>query len=299
MKAVLHTTWDSGGSPNGLSKWSRLYGCGKKAMLDSWYDEQEIFHPLTMSGRSVGSVTHKLLEMRFKGELGHDPTKVYFEKEVEGVVLQHSDIMEEPVWVEACRVYEAFCSIFPSTNCFGDVVSVEEQIELAGQESIDAVGLNPFSCKLDLVTKINDDDVSYLSNFEMDGAIEAFSPGVWLWDYKCLARREKNLEDKVLWSPQYTTQQLAYNATHDEPCRGVVQISIFKTKTVGVRFTVVPAPTVPVLKRWGANAKYLKFAQENLWGMPMPAVANCHSFYGACPYLRSGECRGYEEETEE
>ena len=109
MKPILHTITGAA-SPYGIHSYLNYLNCPKQAAEAErrLRDNGGVYitEPLTWSGAAVGTVGHALMEMHFGQALPVDVEPLIGVR-IQTADLQHSDLMEERVWVEAARAFRA------------------------------------------------------------------------------------------------------------------------------------------------------------------------------------------------
>ena len=279
-KPILHTI-NSGGSGSGFSYYSKWAGCPKNAALSAEHGT-----PLTeYSALLVGIIGHAFMELHYKRamNLNEDPVAVRF-----------SDVVEERARAEAERCFRAYRASFPELNHLGKVLHVERDIE-STPEVTAAVGIDPYTARLDLATQLSQRDITRLKGQrEIDGAVGAFKPGRYIVDHKFYGRREANLIDRSLGSLQFTAYMLAYNAKYPkQPVQGLLQNTVFKLKEPCFRLTVVPLPGKREIAVLHGFFRHIAEVMAQDYDTPVPDEYTCFSWGRVCRWYTEGLCKRY------
>jgi hypothetical protein len=215
------------------------------------------------------------------------------------VVVQFSNavtaegIVNEQARAEGERCFTAFRDKYPDPEIFGKVLATEFDIKSTA-EVADAVGICPFTARVDLVTELSKSSSSALHGmFSVDGAVGYLKEGVWLIDHKFYGRRAANMLDKSLNSLQFTAYMLAYHAFTGVKPRGMLQNTVFTTKYPDFRLTVVPYPSEDKIKALQNVFLQVKRIMDNARNAAIPTDNNCFGWGSVCKWLITGECRRY------
>lgn len=316
MKPIVHTI-SGAASPYGIHSYLAYLDCPKAAAEKERRLKENggvyIQEPLTWSGAAVGTVGHALMEMHFSQALPPEVEPLIGAR-IRTAALQHSDLMEERVWVEAVRCFRAFREYSPQLDLIGQPVHVEEQFgaediedltDMANFEMSRAVGLEgsmPYTMRLDMAGRMTKAHVErFLKLFpQTAGARDALEPGTWLVDWKFYGRQEADLIDKSLVRHQYTAYTQAYNAWASKQkrmpqCKGTIQFTIFRRKVVEFLPIIIPLPTRHQIR---SLHQLLRHAANVRCGehFAIPTESNCLGRWGSqCILRKEGLCRGYDE----
>lgn len=277
------TSLPSGGSEHGASKYFHKLACPKRAMLDEMKraGENPLAFQSVYSMALVGVIGHRFYETYFRHQLPQDGPDIAFQID-EGV--------DEGALHDAERCFRVFRNLFPPT-IFGKVLAVEEDI------ATDFFAPLPSTGRLDLLTKVSARDIEKIKavfntgtdkTLEMDGMVQDFVPGVWLWDWKHRSRRDGDLMDKAIESFSYAGYFKQVQSTFPKltkDLRGTINVSIFVQKEPGFRLTVVPAPSSTQLE---ALKQAMTYAEALPTDLAIPTEANCFAWHKICPHLHNG-----------
>jgi hypothetical protein len=275
FKPILQTL-HTGGSGFGMSYWLKWLDCQEKAFLDEQRSEETSGLPKD-EGSQIGILGHSFLELYYKGVDFQTPA-VQFVQENKGAI----DV-DEKCRIEAERVFRAYRARFSATE-LGQVVGVEKQLE--GPKIENAVGISPFTARIDLAVKVNEKVAGeQKKRFGMD-----LSPGYYLVDHKFLKSQGQNTVDEYLLAHQGTAYQLAWNAEFPKyECKGMIMNLLLKTKACEVVRFLVPPPSraaIESLKYTLKLAYIYKTEHERTKN-----TKHCVSWRGVCRYYLTGECK--------
>lgn len=276
MKIILQSK-SSGGSGTGVSYYNSLLGCPRKAQLRAKEMENNPYNGMTGSlPLDIGTIFHEFLELYYTDPKARmqNPSAIQF-------VQDSGDpaALDEQARLEAERLFRAYRTKFPSDE-LGSVVALEEQLE--GEVVESAVGVSPFTARLDMVVKIGVKDCRRLQNTRN---IEV-TPGYYIVDHKTATARYGNIRDIYTNSLQFTAYYLAWNAVHPkQKVQGTLVNIVFKNKEVRFETIVVPPPTGIQIK---ALHNMFRIAKSR-----DPDEANstqCFMWGRTCKYLTDGLC---------
>lgn len=281
-KKILHTL-PSGGSDYGLSYYTKWLGCPRRAALDE-EDNNQIPMQQTNSAAAVGIIGHALLEMHFSRALGQDADPA--------IAVQYSDAVDETARCEAERLFRAFRSKFPHPEYFGKVIAVEE--EIIGDDNIcKAVGIDPFTCRIDLVTKLGVAQIKRLK--KAYPALENnphLVPGYWIIDHKHYRSRTKTLELQANVSPQYVAYPLAWSVRYPKKVvKGTLQNTIYKLVEPKFDLFVIPFPDS--YKVTALHAMFHRITHIIKEHRHFCNPKECFSWNKPCRWLDLGVCKRY------
>jgi hypothetical protein len=247
--------------------------CPRAATLSAKHE-----HNSGSRGTREGTIGHAFCELYYGGQK-FEPNEVIFTPK------------QDPAEVEEMeRVWLQYRDKFPRDE-WGEILSIEEH--LSGPEVENAVGIAPYTGKVDFVCKLGDEESILRLVDSRPGLRNApLKPGMVLGgDHKFLSRRNSNQEDKYIQSLQFTGYQLAYNAVHPEqPCEGWIVNTVIKTKTVQFYTMFVPPPTEKQIKALRDALHYWKFLKEEFPEQTNPLEDYCFGYVDPCWWLRQGMC---------
>lgn len=268
---------NSHGSGTGISFYSVACECSRKARLKR--EKEDIIRQYEdMTGADAGSLFHKYME----GYYGTDKEQT----------IEVDDLALEPALNEANRLYQAYTQRFPRTF-FGKVLGTEVQLPPDGDPGAaarvcDAVGVAPFTCRIDMVVELGPEDVSRLQR--LPGMGHLTQPGVYLVDHKTAERRNSMLDLEYNHSAQMIAYQLAWNAVNpSNPCNGVIINQVVKHMRLtdaSFELAFVRPPTdiaIAGLKKWLQWAKLQAETDCCNWKA-------CFNYHRPCAFLVSGDC---------
>lgn len=259
----------SGGSGTGLSYYSNP--CGRHAALSKIYGRDE-----STPDQSVGTIGHKLLELYYTGKLTN-------------VVLPYEDApgLSDSVQ-EALRCFRSYVHIFPRDEW--TVVGAEIQLEGPAVEV--AVGVSPFTGRLDLVVDISEEQSAHLRD-KRNGQIRA---GRWVVDHKFRGKKDSLAQVKYEMAHQANAYPTAYAAKFPEvPIQGTIFNEIIRHTDLtkkdddgslrSFKSFVIEAPG-PTAKK--ALAQHLN-NKKNLLILEQPNLDACVG-HQICRFWREGLC---------
>jgi hypothetical protein len=281
---ILHTL-DTGGSGTGFHYYASYgAGCPRAAVLNEKAKANGENGLLSNNGLTVGTLGHALMALHFGRALSakQDPT-----------IIRFSDVVDEEARYEAERCFRAFREQYPNPECYGKVIAIEKQIDSCSAVT-EAVGVEPYTLRPDLVTKMTKKDVTWvLKNCEVENG-QYLKPGYWMLDHKFDGRKNQAFLDRAMESKQFHSYFLGWNAAMPRmPLQGVMRHTIFKYKEPRVLLTVVPPPSERQIKSLHAFYEWCCFVIEN---RPTQAIAhenNCFPMWGVCRWWKENLCQGF------
>jgi hypothetical protein len=285
-KPILHTI-HTGGSGTGLSYYSRwAYGCPRKATLDTRAEENSTSTDINDGPFGIGHVFHAMCELHYqRGKSGiFDTTAVRF-----------SNVVDERARHEGERLFRAY-RVSRDPLYFGRVLHVEKALPEAGDSGqaaaiCHAIGVTPFTLRLDLVTHANATVAAKLSA----ECGEQIPSGVLLIDHKTDAW-DVSSRDRFLHSHQAIAYMLAWDAAFPkQKCVGFVFDVITKTTKPEAHLVYVRPPTSMDV---GVLQKYLEYCttimrHETLRNACNSTSTNCFPKGRSCPWFTEGVCPRY------
>lgn len=282
IKPILQSL-AGGASPHGLSNYTAEYTCSRRVYLDLLEDWPQRFDIYSSALRGI--IGHKFMELHLGRVLPSASPPM---------VIEFSELVDEKARFEAERAFVAFQERFPDPKHWGRVEAVEHTLG-PSDEIGEAVGIHPYTCRLDAVVWLTTHRIKKIKeSIETDGRIEALVPGYWILDWKFPGRREALLLDKTLGSLPYVAYPLAWNATYPKkPVMGCLQVTIICTKETRFLLTVVPFPnkTKQAVLHTFFKQVAEKLATEPERGTPNPF--SCFDWSKACPHYVSGKCKRF------
>ena len=269
MGLCIIDTFSSAGSGSGLSHYKPYLGCAKQAR----YLEE---NPEPSSpAAATGIYGHRLLESYFKGETIH-----------EVMISEHTS--DDESFNKALTCVKQFKKKYP-VDIFGRPLAIEKHIRT---NDPNVVGISPFTCRIDLMTRVHQDTVKELpKEFELFDPINLIEPGYWLVDHKFFSQKRMNMETSLIDDLQFTAYPLAWNATQKQQVKGTLVNVIIMTKKIRNILVVVPLPDYNKVKSLH-NAMALihqRMTAPELEANPL----FCETYFGTCPAKKAGYCCGY------
>jgi hypothetical protein len=261
-----------GSSGTGISFYSQAAKCSRKLHLDKQAEASQAgnFRP------DVGKIFHALCEIYFS--TGHS-----------NIAVELSDVNLGEAPDEARRLFSAYAERF-SPQDFSRVVATELLLPASPEQEglvASAVGVSPFTCRLDMVVEVDARSVDIL--YKKRGIIIP-EPGIYLWDFKTKGQKGSNDEVVYRYSPQFIAYQIVWNTLNPGmPAKGMIaDVIVGHKKLTDNSFysVLVPPPTnefAAGLRRWLAYAQKQASNDEPNW-------LACFDFGRACPHLLSGAC---------
>ena len=273
MLQILQSELETGGSGAGISYYSTIAECSRKAALAK---DAERYYNATTTGRDVGTIGHKLLEY-------------YHGKREKEIAILTSDIALQEASDEAGRLFNAYTQAH-TVDFFGEVLQTERffptEAEVVAVEA--AVGIKPFTGRIDLVAVVRLADVERLQ--KVPGLEELTAPGIYLVDHKFKGKRDSNALLIYNNSPQFTAYMACYNAIADDAgaphCQGMIANVIVGNKTpVFEKYLVKPpaASQIVALRTWLAWCKQRENDNQPNW-------ISCFNYHRPCEHMLSGRC---------
>lgn len=277
------------GTASGLSYYRGWASCPKKSTLDA--ENRASGNSSTKSSATkIGFIFHCYLELYYGGAIGQHENMVLEFKNIDMSIYE----VDEEAHFEAKRLFDAYRKKYNPTE-LGTVLGLEVEYPspLLGKAEqnvqtnriAEAVGLVPFSCRLDMVVEMSNTSMLWKSrgiNIE---------PGVWLVDHKTAARRLQNMGRKWAIDLQMTMQCLVWNACNpDKKCNGVLVNEIYKLQKPDFK-TFVHIPTEDTIKQLRSFLAGIAIIKQHL-----PRWANataCFSWGRECYWRSIGMCNGY------
>jgi hypothetical protein len=280
IKTILHTI-KGGGSGTGLSYYRNMVGCPRRARLDAEAAEEHEATASDNDATGIGTIFHAFMEHYYRGDLDDENLVLEIADESGHGVLEDRRI-------EAERLFRAHRKRF-SRSELGTVLEVEKLLPspddaAMAQRINDAVGINPFTCKIDLVLDLTENDCLRLKETR---DIEV-RPGIWLLDHKTAKARRSTEAEKWTNDFQPIAYQLAWNAAFPKlQAQGMIISSTYRLKQPDFRSFVVERPgaeKVAALQSFLAGAAFIK---EHLEDWPN---GNACFFPSTCRWFQTGAC---------
>ncbi len=266
-------TIPSGSSGTGISYYSEAARCSRRLRLNKMF-EVEGTRP-----QDTGKIFHALCEV------------FYDEKKRAGAAFQLDDLNYGEAADEAKRLFLAYSERFAPTD-FAKVLATELLLPAEGDTEAraiieTAVGVSPFTCRIDMVVEVDARSAEVLykkRGLVLDGY------GTYLWDWK--TKGQKGSSDDLIYrfSPQFIAYQLVWNALHpDNPCKGMIaDVIVGHKKLEDKSFYSVLCPP-PTMEQAMGLRRWLQAAQRNA-ATDDPNWLSCFEFGRPCPHLLSGNC---------
>lgn len=286
MTPILHTI-PTGSSGTGLSFYGRwAYGCPRKATLDTQVEESNTSTEISDGPFGVGHIFHALCELHYtRGKSGVFDT----------AAVQFSNVCDERARQEGERLFRAY-RLLRSPTYFGRVWHVEKALPETGNAEqakaiCNAIGVDPFTLRIDLVTYMSDAVARKLGT----EAGARIPPGVLLVDHKTDAW-DVSSRDRFLHSHQAIAYQLAWNAAFpNQKCAGFIFDVVTKTTRPEGHLIFVPPPTKLEVRTLQAYLHYCTevMSNEKLKNSCNSTSTNCFPKGRTCYHFTSGRCPRY------
>ena len=286
MKPILNSI-RLGGSGTGISHYSMVMTCARKAHLTKLHEEQRP-ERVTLDAAFMGTLFHALMEM-------------YYLHKTDDFAIELDDTGASQEMEEALRLFREYSKRFPAdewdtmytehplpgiqgptalspgTPWPGDVAAIKE-----------ALGIDPFTIRIDLVCEVRKEHV--------DGIVETrgldLKPGIYLVDHKTSSVRSGDQVLRYQNNIQMDAYMAVWNACDPNfQCEGMLVNNVYRYKRLDAKAfeTILVAPPsedrVQQIKEWLMEAKRRVDA-----GDTTPNLSACFNTYGACPHLISGAC---------
>jgi hypothetical protein len=285
MQHILHTLPRTGGSGFGFSSYRQWAKCGKAASLSAQAKESVSVEEYGGSALEVGTLFHLLVEYYYRGDITEQNLVLEFGQD-SGWKPSQEDL------TEAMRLFQAYRTKYAPTE-LGDVLQVEVGYgegygdRNSAQAVGEAVGIYPFSCRVDLVVSLSGLSAGRLG--ETRGI--TINPGIWLVDHKTAASEFKNAAE--LWENdlQMTGNVLAYNAQAKidgrDLAQGILINTIYKRKVPGFTTYVhtLDENKIQALRTFYAWIGFLKGNVPEYMN-----AENCFSMGRTCKWFTLGRC---------
>lgn len=247
----------SGGSSGfGISFWKSWLGCQERAArMEREYRERlrtKTPPPLsTNPALLTGTIVHALLEYYYS------PPKERALK-LDTTAISYMDDVGDPLDVaaesrlDAEAIFRAYRVEFPPDE-LGKVVAVEKFV--GGEEVECALECAPFTCKIDLIVRI---DKRAAHRLRRTRQID-IEPGLWLVDHKTDSFRNPLYESYYTDEVQFTAYMLAWYAKTGTAPKGMLVNILGKQSRPRFETIVIPFPSPD---KQAVLASFLRLAQQ-------------------------------------
>lgn len=288
MKPILHTIMSSA-SDHGYHSYSTIATCPRKAQLAKAARENGETGLESNNAFSVGIIGHSYLELFFNKALGKHGT----------AAVKFSDVVDEEARFAAEQCVRGYIAKHPNPHIFGKILGVEHEIKAGNEVVEEAVGISPYTARLDLITQMTTGTISALKKeFEIEGP-GVLKPGQWIVDHKFLGQRDRYLVERYSQSHQATSYQQAATAELGK-IEGMIINCIFKKKQKNMpvpsdRFLliVLPPPSHRQIKSLHTLYDWAVTLENGSPNQAIPTEDNCMSFFGPCRFWLDGSCPRY------
>lgn len=263
-------------SGSGMSFYKVFGACPKRATLNALTRSAE---PTALSDTATtrGTVGHAFAELYYGG-VSFEPEDVLFTPGVASEALRFMSAL----WRE-------YRKKFPADE-WGKVIEIEAPLE--GPAVEEAVGVAPYTTRLDMVVELGDEEcIRALVQQRQDLAMVGLKPGQrYVIDHKFVSANNAILVPKYRNSLQLVAYQLAWNAAHPEaPVSGAIANVVVKTKKPQYVSIFQPPPTDVQIEALRHVLGYWRsIADTNPW-VANPLEENCFG-YSVCNHFESGAC---------
>lgn len=261
---------EPGGSGSGVSYYSQFAACPKKGHLAQEMRGGEIAPHFL-----VGTFLHSLLEHYYTVP---DFSVKAFRQAGEGKLTDP----QLRAYNDAEKLFREYRLTFRPDEF--EVVGAE--VPVGNNDAVhEALGISPFTAKIDLVVKPA--NVNPARNVVLE-------PGqTYLVDHKTTGRLTSTLELQFRHRYQFIAYMVAYAAhTGIKPAGMLVNIINKNPRQERFKTLLLPYPDVEQIK---AVKHFLKIAHARANGpaIAIPTDENCFGPYGACEFLQNGMCKRY------
>ena len=260
----------SEGSPRGLGYWLQyLNGCPKQRALGG----------ATSTAMDIGTLFHKLLELRYSGEIpGMD------------VALEYAEDNDAPAWLEALRLFSGYHAHY-GHDWFKDCVeTVEEELGLEGDKARVVFGVPEFTGRIDMAIRIKDQKMA--DRIAAQRNLPMLEPGLYLVDHKTSSRKSSTLAMEAQYNMQFKAYQILWQHVKGETPKGMIGNYVFrhkKLKPESFGSVMCMPPTeedFQAIKTALRNASMIK----DTLGEDFANPTQCFSWGRACQFLDNGLC---------
>jgi hypothetical protein len=228
---------ESSGSGSGVSYYATR--CPEQARLDKKFPRPSSFNAGT------GTVFHKLMEL-------------YYGQQLVNVVLPLDDSPDpkDPVQ-EALRLFAGYTNFFPSDEW--SVIAVEKLLPVEGDDRMKAaiehaMGVSPFTARLDMVVSINPEQAAAMSERRRIDIL----PGNYIVDHKTKDKKDHLASIKYSRKAQFIAYQTVWNIAFGDiwPVQGLIVNDCVRHKNLtadSFQTYLVPPPSevqVAGLRKW-------------------------------------------------
>lgn len=266
-----------GGTSRGISYYKTVLKCARKAILDEKVRSETELVSLGSGALAVGSLFHAFMELHYRDNLS----------EFQGVEFVGKSVDEKAV-IEALRLAYAYTDHFKGER-LGKVIEVESEYPVDNYQAgiiCGAVGIEPYTFKLDMVVKLTKADCK---RFEKTRDL-VLEPGYYLWDHKTERGRSQTMVDRFMNSLQFTAYQIAWQAINPKlKLKGLLVNIIFKTKVPGFFTLHVPYPRRSQVKVLDSFFQTVQRVLDDDWLKQAPNPEACF-FPGLCSHFVSDRC---------
>ena len=259
---------NQGGSGTGISYYSPYVSCPQQA------------HFIKAQGGlkgyalDVGNFLHQLLEHYYTGGMNLEAYR-------HSPVFAQADKSTVAAYMEAENLFRRYRLKFEPDE-FGTDIEVE--LPIKDNPDVDkAVGISPFTCKIDMVLRISEEQagkVNKARNLDI-------SPGTWLLDHKTAGYLTDALLKSFDYSYQFAAYQVAYKASTGIEPNGMLVNIIVKGKNPRFLTHIVPYPSREQIRQLHY---FLSIAKRNEQSKPFPVPSNENCF-GKYPCQFLDECQ--------
>jgi len=276
MKPVLNSI-KLGGSGTGISYYSSVMTCERKAALTKQFEESRP-ERVTLDAAYTGTLFHALMEM-------------YYKHQTDDFAIELDDTGDQQEMEEAMRLFREYTKRFKADEWITmhtEHLLPDPAIPGHVNDILAVLGIAPLTIRVDLVCEIRPEHV--------DGLVESrgidLKPGIYLVDHKTSSVRSGDQVFRYQNNLQMDVYMAVWNACNPSfQCEGMLVNNIYRYKALNAKAfeTILVAPPsedrVQQLKEWLMEAKRRVDANT-----ATPNLSACFTTWGACPHLISGNC---------
>lgn len=271
----------TGSSGTGISYYTQVIRCPRKARLDKEQKEAGVLDERTEGAAATGIMVHQMDELYYGGIVNGTPA-----------AIPVGDVNWGDAISEARRVWEAYIKRYPGPDFWGEVIATEQLIpgHFGQDAAVNAViGASPFTVRIDRVIRVT---VESAKRIAATTDLPPITPGVYLFDRKTKGKADGDAALTYFNSIQFAAYMMVYNAVYpNEPCLGMIVDEAITTKEIKFRHFLVTPPDAgqqQAVQALIANAKVLEETDACLG-----VAYGCKEYNRVCPHLTSGACRRY------
>lgn len=277
-KPYIHTLGGTGTQNGQTGIRECANGCPRKWWLNRKFKGNGVIS--TKSELRIGSIGHAFMDIYYRtSDAMLDTARIKFTN----TAISDEDADRR----EAQRVFTAYQAMYPPEE-IGEVL--ETEFYIGDNKAVDeAVGYPDYTCRLDLMTNVTEEDIERFRVTRKD--LQIRRPGKYLWDYKFVGYAGQKQLEKYAHDLQPMFYQLAHDAAFpDDKAAGFIMMLITKQKQPQVHHILIDPPgrtEQQMVRDVSARALWI---QEN-YEPPYPTNPDrCFDWGGMCNYLWHGEC---------